>query len=617
MKINSVLRRDLFIDDLKGTDKDSVLSELAKKLFDNGYIKNHHRFLKKLKEREEISTTGVGDGVAIPHAKSSELAETVVLYAQSKKGVDFESLDGKLTYNFFLIATPVVSKDSHLKVLANLSSELMKDRTQKELRSVSDYDSLLGIFDKKEDRKVNLAPKTLKVVAVTACATGIAHTYMAAEKLTNVCNNLGYSIRVETNGSSGIDNKLSKEDIKQADVVVVATDIPLDLRRFDGKRLVNVSVAKAIQNSEALIKEALASDLYNHKSKRVVVKSRNLGIYQHLMSGVSYMLPFVVGGGILMALAILLDQIIGVPTKSLELLGSYNSIPAYIYELGTISFTFMFPVLAGYVAKSIADRPGLVVGFVAGGMASVGGGGFFGALLGGFLAGYTMNALKSIMNKLPHSMFNIKNTILYPIFGILIVGSLMFLLKSPLRTFNLTLNNFLEGMSGANAIILGLILGTMMAIDLGGPVNKSAYVFASAGLAATASTGGSSVMATVMAAGMVPPLATFVATRIFKDKFTEEENQAGLTNLMLGSSFVTEGAISFAAVDPFRVIPQFVLGSALTGGLVMMSNIKSLAPHGGLFVIFLISRPLLYLVYIIIGSVISGILLGVFKRNNY
>lgn len=621
MEIKDVLKENLFIQELKSTDKETVLIELSHKLFVEGYIQDELAFLQKLKDREAISTTGVGDGIAIPHAKSDDLKETVVLFGKSDVGVDFDSMDQMPSHYFFVIATPTDSGDAHLKVLASLSTSLMREKTQEALKSVKTYEELLNVFSTQVDtsQKSELAEtshtKTMNIVAVTACATGIAHTYMAAEKLLEAGDKLGYRMRVETNGSAGAEHKLTQAEIDNADAVIIAADIHVDKNRFNGKKLLSVPVAQAIHKPQDLIHEALKAQPYHGSANNTKEETKATGLYGHLLNGVSHMLPFVVGGGILIALGFLVDQLLGVPTESLGNLGSYNEWASYLNQIGGAAFGFMLPVLAGYIAMSIADRPGLVVGFVAGGIASAGGAGFLGALVGGFLAGYVMNAIKKVLKALPKNLDGIKTILLYPVLGILVVGGLMLLFNIPMSSINSAMNAFLEGLSGTNAAILGVIVGTMMAIDLGGPINKAAYLFATGTLASSTAMGGSAVMAAVMAAGMVPPLATFVSTMFFKEKFNEEEKQAGLTNLVLGASFITEGAIPFASADPLRALPSFVIGSALTGALVMMSNILVKAPHGGIFVIFLISNPILYLAYILAGSILSGVVLGVLKKK--
>ncbi|MDE8032108.1 fructose-specific PTS transporter subunit EIIC [Erysipelothrix rhusiopathiae] len=614
--ITQVLKPNLVIFNLNASSKDEVLTEMAQKLSQEGIVANEMSFIETLKEREAISTTGVGDGIAIPHGRSSVVSESVVVFGRSDTGIDFASMDGKPAHLFFMIATPENSGDDHLSILSTLSGLLMKSEVQEAIRTASTYDELVEAFDIDNEPKQEVVDSESFVVAVTACATGIAHTYMAAEKLQETAKNKGIAIKVETNGSSGVGNRLTQDDIKNADAVIVAADINVEMNRFNGKKLIKVPVASAISHPDSLIDKALTeADVYTASSTDSSnQESEGSNLYKHLLNGVSHMLPFVVGGGILIAIAFMLDQLIGVPTAELGQLGSYNAFPAILKDIGGQAFGFMLPVLAGYIAYSIADRPGLVVGFVAGGIASTGGAGFLGALIGGFLAGYTMNMIKKLLTNLPQSLAGIKTILLYPVLGVLVTGLLMVLINIPMKSVNEAMNGFLNGLSGTNAVLLGALLGGMMAVDLGGPINKAAYVFGTGTLAATAAGQGSAVMAAVMAAGMVPPLAVFVATLLFKHKFKAEERQAGMTNLILGASFITEGAIPFASSDPLRVIPSFVVGSALTGALSLAFNITVNAPHGGLFVILLVSQPLLYILFIIIGSVVSGLLMGILKR---
>lgn len=610
--ITQVLKPNLVIFNLNASSKDEVLTEMAQKLSQEGIVANEMSFIETLKEREAISTTGVGDGIAIPHGRSSVVSESVVVFGRSDTGIDFDSMDGKPAHLFFMIATPENSGDDHLSILSTLSGLLMKSEVQEAIRTASTYDELVEAFDIDNEPKQEVVDSESFVVAVTACATGIAHTYMAAEKLQETAKNKGIAIKVETNGSSGVGNRLTQDDIKNADAVIVAADINVEMNRFNGKKLIKVPVASAISHPDSLIDKALTeADVYTASSTDSSnEESEGSHLYKHLLNGVSHMLPFVVGGGILIAIAFMLDQLIGVPTAELGQLGSYNAFPAILKDIGGQAFGFMLPVLAGYIAYSIADRPGLVVGFVAGGIASTGGAGFLGALIGGFLAGYTMNMIKKLLTNLPQSLAGIKTILLYPVLGVLVTGLLMVLINIPMKSVNEAMNGFLNGLSGTNAVLLGALLGGMMAVDLGGPINKAAYVFGTGTLAATAAGQGSAVMA----AGMVPPLAVFVATLLFKHKFKAEERQAGMTNLILGASFITEGAIPFASSDPIRVIPSFVVGSALTGALSLAFNITVNAPHGGLFVILLVSQPLLYILFIIIGSVVSGLLMGILKR---
>ncbi|AYV33817.1 PTS fructose transporter subunit IIABC [Erysipelothrix rhusiopathiae] len=614
--ITQVLKPNLVIFNLNASSKDEVLTEMAHKLSQEGIVANEMSFIETLKEREAISTTGVGDGIAIPHGRSSVVSESVVVFGRSDTGIDFDSMDGKPAHLFFMIATPENSGDDHLSILSTLSGLLMKSEVQEAICTASTYDELVEAFDIDNEPKQEVVDSESFVVAVTACATGIAHTYMAAEKLQETAKNKGIAIKVETNGSSGVGNRLTQDDIKNANAVIVAADINVEMNRFNGKKLIKVPVASAISHPDSLIDKALTeADVYTASSiDSSNEESEGSNLYKHLLNGVSHMLPFVVGGGILIAIAFMLDQLIGVPTAELGQLGSYNAFPAILKDIGGQAFGFMLPVLAGYIAYSIADRPGLVVGFVAGGIASTGGAGFLGALIGGFLAGYTMNMIKKLLTNLPQSLDGIKTILLYPVLGVLVTGLLMVLINIPMKSVNEAMNGFLNGLSGTNAVLLGALLGGMMAVDLGGPINKAAYVFGTGTLAATAAGQGSAVMAAVMAAGMVPPLAVFVATLLFKHKFKAEERQAGMTNLILGASFITEGAIPFASSDPLRVIPSFIVGSALTGALSLAFNITVNAPHGGLFVILLVSQPLLYILFIIIGSVVSGLLMGILKR---
>lgn len=614
--ITQVLKPNLVIFNLNASSKDEVLTEMAHKLSQEGIVANEMSFIETLKEREAISTTGVGDGIAIPHGRSSVVSESVVVFGRSDTGIDFDSMDGKPAHLFFMIATPENSGDDHLSILSTLSGLLMKSEVQEAIRTASTYDELVEAFDIDNEPKQEVVDSESFVVAVTACATGIAHTYMAAEKLQETAKNKGIAIKVETNGSSGVGNRLTQDDIKNANAVIVAADINVEMNRFNGKKLIKVPVASAISHPDSLIDKALTeADVYTASSTDSSNEEfEGSNLYKHLLNGVSHMLPFVVGGGILIAIAFMLDQLIGVPTAELGQLGSYNAFPAILKDIGGQAFGFMLPVLAGYIAYSIADRPGLVVGFVAGGIASTGGAGFLGALIGGFLAGYTMNMIKKLLTNLPQSLDGIKTILLYPVLGVLVTGLLMVLINIPMKSVNEAMNGFLNGLSGTNAVLLGALLGGMMAVDLGGPINKAAYVFGTGTLAATAAGQGSAVMAAVMAAGMVPPLAVFVATLLFKHKFKAEERQAGMTNLILGASFITEGAIPFASSDPLRVIPSFIVGSALTGALSLAFNITVNAPHGGLFVILLVSQPLLYILFIIIGSVVSGLLMGILKR---
>ena len=649
MKIQDLLRKDVMLLDLQATEKTAVIEEMIKSLVDHGYVTDFETFKEGILAREALTSTGLGEGIAMPHSKNSAVKEATVLFAKSNKGVDYESLDGQPTDLYFMIAAPEGANDTHLAALAELSQYLMKDGFADKLRKVSSPDEVIAFFDQASEKAAEpatVAPANESgdfLVAVTACTTGIAHTYMAQEALQKVAAEMGVGIKVETNGASGVGNKLTAEDIKKAKAVIIAADKAVEMDRFDGKPLISRPVADGIRKTEELINLALSgnAEVYKAANGGAAVASSNeklsLGgaFYKHLMSGVSQMLPFVIGGGIMIAIAFLLDQILGVPKDQLSNLGSYHEIAAQFKAIGGAAFGFMLPVLAGYIAYSIAEKPGLVSGFVAGAIASSGasfggvayaaGGektlslagvssGFLGALVGGFLAGGVILVLRKLLAGLPRSLEGIRSILLLPLLGVLVTGFLMLAVNIPMSAINTALNDFLASLSGSSAVLLGLLVGGMMAVDMGGPVNKAAYVFGTSTLASTVSTGGSPVMAAVMAAGMVPPLAVFVATLLFKDKFTTEERDSGLTNIVMGLSFITEGAIPFGAADPARAIPSFIVGSALTGALVGLSGIKLMAPHGGIFVIGLTNNPILYLVYVLVGAVVSGILFGYLRK---
>ncbi|KXT69818.1 fructose-specific PTS transporter subunit EIIC [Streptococcus cristatus] len=649
MKIQDLLRKDVMLLDLQATEKTAVIEEMIKSLVDHGYVTDFETFKEGILARESLTSTGLGEGIAMPHSKNSAVKEATVLFAKSNKGVDYESLDGQPTDLFFMIAAPEGANDTHLAALAELSQYLMKDGFADKLRKVSSPDEVIALFDQaseKAEEPATVAPANESgdfLVAVTACTTGIAHTYMAQEALQKVAAEMGVGIKVETNGASGVGNKLTAEDIKKAKAVIIAADKAVEIDRFDGKPLISRPVADGIRKTEELINLALSgnAEVYKAANGSAAVASSNeklsLGgaFYKHLMSGVSQMLPFVIGGGIMIAIAFLLDQILGVPKDQLSNLGGYHEIAAQFKAIGGAAFGFMLPVLAGYIAYSIAEKPGLVSGFVAGAIASSGasfggvayaaGGektlslagvssGFLGALVGGFLAGGVILVLRKLLAALPRSLEGIRSILLLPLLGVLVTGFLMLAVNIPMSAINTALNDFLASLSGSSAVLLGLLVGGMMAVDMGGPVNKAAYVFGTSTLASTVSTGGSPVMAAVMAAGMVPPLAVFVATLLFKDKFTTEERDSGLTNIVMGLSFITEGAIPFGAADPARAIPSFIVGSALTGALVGLSGIKLMAPHGGIFVIGLTNNPILYLAYVLIGAIVSGILFGYLRK---
>ncbi len=654
MKIQDLLNKKVMLLDLQATTKEAAIDEMINSLVDNGVVTDFDVFKAGIMAREAQTSTGLGDGIAMPHSKNAAVKEATVLFAKSNKGVDYESLDGQPTDLFFMIAAPEGANDTHLAALAELSKYLMQDGFADRLRKVTSPDEVIAAFNTgEEEAQAEEAKKAQAVkeaassdkpliVAVTACTTGIAHTYMAEESLIKTGEEMGVNVRVETNGASGVGTPLTAEEISKAVGVIVAADKAVETARFDGKKLLSKPVAAGIRQPQELIQNILdgKAEVFHAENAGAAQESSeklSLGgaFYKHLMSGVSQMLPFVIGGGIMIALAFLLDQIMGVPKDQLSQLGSYHEIAAQFKAIGGAAFGFMLPVLAGYIAYSIAEKPGLVSGFVAGAIASSGaafggvpfaaGGkatlslagvssGFLGALVGGFLAGGVILVLRKLLAGIPRALEGIRSILLLPLIGVFATGFLMLAVNIPMAAINTGLNNFLSSLSGSSAVLLGLLVGGMMAVDMGGPVNKAAYVFGTGTLAATVTSGGSVVMAAVMAAGMVPPLAVFVATLLFKDKFTEEERNSGLTNIVMGLSFITEGAIPFGAADPARAIPSFIVGSALTGALVGMAGIKLMAPHGGIFVIALTSNALLYLLFILIGAVVSGILFGFLRK---
>ena len=653
MKIQDVLNKNVMLFDLQATDKEGVINEMVQSLVDNGVVTDFDTFKTGIMNREAQTSTGLGDGIAMPHSKNEAVKEATVLFAKSNKGVDYASLDGQPTDLFFMIAAPEGANDTHLAALAELSKYLMKPGFADKLRQASTPEQVIAAFDAEEQvaaaeeakkaeavKEAASSDKPL-IVAVTACTTGIAHTYMAEEALIKKGEEMGVTVRVETNGASGVGNRLTAEEIAKAEGVIIAADKAVETARFNGKKLISKPVAAGIRQTEELIQTILdgKADVFHAENAAEASASQeklSLGgaFYKHLMSGVSQMLPFVIGGGILIALAFLIDQILGVPQDQLSQLGSYHELAAQFKTIGGAAFGFMLPVLAGYIGFSIAEKPGFVAGFVAGSIASSGtafgniafgaakgelpaavSSGFLGALVGGFLAGGVVLLLRKALSGLPRSLDGIRSILLLPLLGVGLTGFLMFLINIPMSAINTSLNNFLTSLSGSSAVLLGLLVGGMMAVDMGGPVNKAAYVFGTSTLTASALTsGGSTVMAAVMAAGMVPPLAVFVATVLFKDKFTEEERNSGLTNIIMGLSFITEGAIPFGAADPARAIPSFIAGSALTGALVGLAGLKLMAPHGGIFVIALTSNPLLYILFVLIGAVVSGILFGLLRK---
>ena len=616
MKITELLKRDTVIMNLTASNKEAVIDELVEKLAGANRLNSKVEFKEAILKRESQSTTGIGEGIAIPHAKTKAVKQPAICFGRSVSGVNYESLDGQPAHLFFMIAASEGANNTHLETLSRLSTLLMDEAFRKQLLEAKDEEELLRLFDEKENEKeeeVEVAkPEGNRpyVLAVTACPTGIAHTYMAADSLKAKAAELGIAIKVETNGSTGIKNGLSKEDIERATAIIVAADKQVEMNRFAGKHVIQVPVADGIRKTEMLLNRAVKQDAPIFKGVKEdgktesTEKEKGLGIYKHLMSGVSNMLPFVVGGGILIALAFMFG---GIKAEGpiAEILMSIGG-----GEKG--AFLFLVPILAGFIASSIADRPGFMPGVVGGFLAAQANAGFLGGLIAGFLAGYVVVGLKKLFSSLPAQLEGIKPVLIYPVLGLLITGVIMLkVVNPPVVALNEMLTSWLNSLGGTNAILLGLILGGMMAIDMGGPINKAAFTFGIAAISA----GNFGVHSAVMAGGMVPPLAIAFATTLFKSKFTEAERKSGLTNYIMGASFITEGAIPFAAADPIRVIVSCVAGSSIAGALSMLFQITLPAPHGGLFVIALVNKPVLYIFSILIGTVVSALMMGIWKKK--
>ena len=626
---------------LNGTPagKTEALNQCIDLMAKSGKIADVEKYRKGVFAREEEGTTGIGMGIAIPHCKSDAVTKAGLAAMVVKDGVDFESLDGTPAKIIFLIAAPNTEDNVHLQVLSKLSVMLMDEQFTNSLINAGSVDEFLNIIDSAEKAKdekeaakeakakepVEVKKDDVFIVAVTACPTGIAHTYMAAEAIEKKAKELGYQVKVETRGSAGAKNVLTDDEIAKATGVIVACDTNVPTDRFDGKKVIECQVSDGINKTEELVKRIAAGDapVFKASGKKEASHSsvggkESIGhqIYKHLMNGVSHMLPFVVGGGILIAIAFLIDgfsvDLNSLPADQRANFGTITQGAALFKGIGGTAFGFMLPILAGFIAMSIADRPGLAVGFVGGSIAANGTSGFLGALVAGFVAGYIVNLLKKIFSKLPESLDGVKPVLLYPLLGIFLVGIIMqFVVEPPIGALNIAINNGLNGLNGASAVVLGVLLGGMMAIDMGGPVNKAAYVFGTASIAA----GNYNIMAAVMIGGMVPPIAIALATIFFKNKFTAEERKAGPTNFIMGLSFITEGAIPFAASDPLHVLPACAVGSAVAGGLSMAFGCTLMAPHGGIFVVPTIGNPLMYLVALVIGSFIACGLLGLLKKK--
>ncbi len=621
MRIKDLLNAKAIDLDGKAVSKTEAIDRLIDLMKGTGNIVNSAEYRKAVFAREEAGSTGIGEGVAIPHAKTKAVSKPGLSAMVVKNGVEFDSLDGAPAKLLFLIAAPDTEENVHLDVLGRLSVLLMDEAFREKLIGAKNSAEFIRIVDEAEAAKFNetaiqteVKSNGYEILAVTACPTGIAHTYMAAEALENKAKQMGISIKVETDGSGGAKNVLSAEEIKNAKCIIIAADKKVEMARFNGKKVIQAKVADGIHKPGELLERAMSGNapVYHHEyssSEKSEDDGESIGrkIYKHLMNGVSHMLPFVIGGGILIALAFLFDNFEINPSN----FGSNTPLAALLMKIGKYAFGFMLPVLAGYIAMSIGDRPALALGFVGGMIANEGGAGFLGALIAGFVAGYVIVFLRKLLDKLPKSLEGTKPVLFYPLIGILCIGLIMvYIVNPPMAAFNTWISSALGSMSGTSKVLLGLILGGMMSIDFGGPINKAAYIFGTASLA----TGQYEIMAAVMVGGMVPPLAIALATVFFKNRFTEKERQSGITNFIMGLSFITEGAIPFAAADPLRVIPSCAIGSATAGALSMLFGCTLRAPHGGIFVFPVVGHPFMYIVALLAGSVVGMLLLAILKK---
>ena len=631
MRITDLLdKRSICLDGTPAT-KEEALNKMVELMVQSGKIKDEAAYKAAVFAREEEGTTGVGDGIAIPHGKGDCVNAPGLAAMVVQNGVDFEALDDEPVNLLFLIAAPNTKDNVHLDVLSKLSAMLMDETFVAELKSAKTVDEFLAVIDKADQEKADqsenaqsaVPANACKILAVTGCPTGIAHTYMAAESLEKAAKAAGCSIKVETRGSGGAKNVLTEEEIAAADFIIIAADTQVPMDRFHGKKLIECQVSDGISKAGELVARAIKGDgaVYKAGNPSAVKKEKSSGgfghkIYTHLMNGVSHMLPFVVGGGILIALAFLIDGLcVDMNALAEDMRGNFGSITpaaATLKSIGGVAFGFMLPILAGYIAMSIADRPGLAVGFVGGMIAASGKSGFLGALVAGFLAGIIVNLLKKACSKLPAAIEKIAPVLLYPLFGVLFIGLIMtFLVEPPVGALNTALNNALTNMGSSSKILLGIVVAGMMSIDMGGPFNKAAYVFGTASIAA----GNYDIMAAVMIGGMVPPCAIALATLLFKNKFTKEERESGPVNFIMGLGFITEGAIPYAAADPTRVIPSCVAGAATAGALSMAFGCTLMAPHGGIFVFPVVGNALMYLVALLAGTIVAAVLLGLLKKK--
>lgn len=618
MRITELLTSSTVILNLQAKTKAAAIDELVNKLNEAGKLTDKAKFKEAILAREAQSTTGIGEGIAIPHAKTSAVKVPAIAFGRSKEGVDYEALDGQPSHLFFMIAAPEGANNAHLETLSRLSSMLMNPAFRSKIEKASTVNEVLAAIDEQEreagkEETVSSSGSGKKVLAVTACPTGIAHTYMAADALKAKAKEMGIDIKVETNGSSGVKNALTAQEIQEATAIIVAADKQVEMDRFDGKHVIQVPVAQGIRKPQELLDRAVKQDAPIYKSNGSnkgsgAAKTERTGFYKHLMSGVSNMLPFVVGGGILIAICFMFGIKAFDPNDP-----DFHPFAKALMDIGGGSaFALMIPVLAGFIAMSIADRPGFAPGMVGGFIAANNGAGFLGGLIAGFLAGYVVVLLKKALSGLPQSLEGIKPVLLYPLFGIFITGMVMlYVIVDPVKALNEGLTAWLNGLGTGNLVLMGIVLGGMMAVDMGGPINKAAFTFGIAMIDA----GNYAPHAAIMAGGMVPPLGLALATTFFKRKFTKAEREAGKTNYIMGASFITEGAIPFAAADPGRVIPSIIVGSAIAGALTMMFGIGLPAPHGGLFVIGVVKgNPFLYLVAILIGSIVTAALVGFLKK---
>lgn len=631
MKISDLLIKERINLNLQSRDKKSVIREIAKLHDNTGILTDYEGYVGALNAREEQSSTALEEGIAIPHAKTEYVKQPALAMGRSTEGIDYESMDGEPSHLFFMIAAPAGADNTHIETLARLTQLLLDDDFRISLEKAETPDEVLDIINKKEAEKLKAENAEKEeasasvsegedfIIAATACPTGIAHTYMAAEALKKAADEMGVKIKIETNGTDGRKNELTSEDIKAAKGVILAVDRNIETARFNGKPLIKVGAKEGINNAKGLIQKVLDGNLpvytASNEEGTTSKSGEKTGLYKHLMSGVSYMLPLVISGGILIALAFLADTVMGNSDAGTDF-GSKSALAKMLMNIGKQAFGLFVPILGGYIAYSMGDRAALTAGLVAGALASSLGSGFLGAIVGGLFAGVVVKFLISVLKGLPKSLNGLKMILFYPVLSVLIVGISMILVIDPVVSIlNKNLTNYLNSMNGSSAVLLGLILGGMMAVDMGGPVNKAAYVFGTGTLEATMTKEGSGVMAAVMAGGMVPPLAIALASTLFKNKFTEEEREAGITNYVMGLSFITEGAIPYAAADPGRVIPANVVGAAVAGALTMMFGIKIKAPHGGILVMALSNNFLMYLVAIAVGSIISAVILGILRKK--